>query len=151
MCSSPVRWSTAWCASTSATLAQSSQRRLVFFEAGFAGRFSSDVAALDAGLQLVLLWARHRTGGAFLPTRVGALTLHQGALPEGLLTCVVEAKASLGSADIRAVADVHFIDSRGVQVCSMTDVVAHRLQDDDAFGSLGPSDVVMTAPAGAAE
>ena len=119
--------------------------------AGFAGRFSSDVAALDAGLQLVLLWARHRTGGAFLPTRVGALTLHQGALPEGLLTCVVEAKASLGSADIRAVADVHFIDSRGVQVCSMTDVVAHRLPDDDAFGSLGPSDIVITAPGGAAE
>jgi len=120
--------------------------------AGFAGRFASDVAALDAGLQLVLLWARHRTGGAFLPTRVGSLALHQGALPEGLLTCVVDAKAPLLASDVRATADVHFIDSRGVRVCSMLDVVAHRLPDDDAFGATFRSaDLDITAPAGAAE
>ncbi|HEY1100843.1 MAG TPA: SDR family NAD(P)-dependent oxidoreductase, partial [Myxococcota bacterium] len=59
--------------------------------AGWAGRFTVDVAALDAGLQLLLLWARHRTGGAFLPTRVGAVTQHTLLLPRGPLTSVVEA------------------------------------------------------------
>lgn len=117
--------------------------------AGFSGAFASDVAALDAGLQLLLLWARHKTGGAFLPTRVGAFEQHHAAFTHGSLVCVVEAKAPLGRDDVRAVADVHFLDARGAPVFVMHNVVAHRLPDDAAFGAV--ADVAITAPAGAAE
>jgi hypothetical protein len=117
--------------------------------AGFDGTFASDVAALDAGLQLLLLWARHKTGGAFLPTRVGAFEQQHAAFVNGTLLCVLEAKAPLGRDDVRAVADVHYLDERGVPVFTMRDVVAHRLPDDAAFGTVG--EVAITAPAGAAE
>jgi NAD(P)-dependent dehydrogenase (short-subunit alcohol dehydrogenase family) len=117
--------------------------------AGFDGTFASDVAALDAGLQLLLLWARHKTGGAFLPTRVGAFEQQHAAFVNGTLLCVLEAKTPLGRDDVRAVADVHYLDERGVPVFTMRDVVAHRLPDDAAFGTVG--EVAITAPAGAAE
>ena len=118
--------------------------------AGWAGRFSVDVAALDAGLQLLLLWARHHTGGAFLPTRVGAVQQHTLLLPRGPLTCVVEATQGLARDGVKATANIGFLDESGRIVFELRDVVAHRLPDDDAFGSLC-DDVAVTAPAGAAE
>ncbi len=118
--------------------------------AGWAGRFTVDVAALDAGLQLLLLWARHRTGGAFLPTRVGAVVQHTLVLPRGPFTCVVEATQPLPSNEVKAVANITFLDEHGRVVFELRDVVAHRLPDDNAFGTLG-DDVGVTAPAGAAE
>ena len=118
--------------------------------AGWAGRFTVDVAALDAGLQLLLLWARHRTGGAFLPTRVGAVQQHTLLLPRGPLTCVVEAVQPLAADEVKAVANITFLDDNGRIVFEMNNVVAHRLPDDNAFGSL-EHDVAVTAPHGAAE
>jgi malonyl CoA-acyl carrier protein transacylase len=120
-------------------------------QAGFVGAFASDVAALDAGLQLVLLWARHHTGGAFLPTGIGALEQHSAVFSSDALICVVESKLPLTRDGLRACCDVTFIDASGGIVMVMRDVVAHRLPDDDAFGERVGDVVAITAPAGAAE
>jgi malonyl CoA-acyl carrier protein transacylase len=102
--------------------------------AAWEGRFSIDAAALDAGLQLLLLWARQATGGAFLPTGVGGFVVNSALPALGSLVCVVEGK---GRPDLKAVADIVFLDERGRVVFEMTDVEAHRLPSDDAFGSDG--------------
>ncbi len=120
-------------------------------QAGFAGAFAGAVAALDAGLQLLLLWARHHTGGAFLPTGVGAFEAQQALFSSSALTCVVESKERLARDAVRATADISFFDESGALVMLMRDVVAHRLPDDDAFGAAATDAVAITAPAGAAE
>jgi hypothetical protein len=114
--------------------------------ASWGGRFTVDAAALDAGLQLVLLWARQQTGGAFLPTSIGALVLHRLSLPRGTLSCVVDGKGEVG---LRARADVAFIDDQGRVVFEMKDVDTHRLADDNAFSAEEPA--LFTQGAGAAE
>jgi hypothetical protein len=45
------------------------------------------VALLDGGLQLALLWERHRSGLASLPTRFGHLRWHQAEKSEGPVVC----------------------------------------------------------------
>ena len=45
------------------------------------------VALLDGGLQLALLWERHRSGSASLPTRLGHVTWYQTEKSEGPITC----------------------------------------------------------------
>jgi len=98
--------------------------------AGWSGRFVVDAAALDAGLQLLLLWARHATGGAFLPTAVGALVMHSHVPARGSLTCVLRGKAP---PDLKAAADLAFVDDRGRVLFELLGVEAHRLPSDDAF------------------
>src|SRR5690606_14545201 len=98
-----------------------------------------------------LLWARHHTGGAFLPTGVGAFETHEALFSSSALTCVVEGKERLARDAVRATADISFFDGRGALVMVMRDVVAHRLPDDDAFGAAVADAVAITAPAGAAE
>ncbi len=45
------------------------------------------VALLDGGLQLALLWERHRSGLASLPTKFGHLRWHQAEKSEGPVVC----------------------------------------------------------------
>jgi malonyl CoA-acyl carrier protein transacylase len=45
------------------------------------------VALLDGGLQLALLWERHRSGLASLPTKFGQMKWHQSEKSEGPITC----------------------------------------------------------------
>ncbi len=116
------------------------------------GRFTIDAAALDAGLQLVLLWARQQTGGAFLPTGIGAVVVHRSSLLRGALTCVLSGHGEVG---LRAKADVAFLDEQGRVAFEMKDVETHRLPDDDAFAA-DPAVFEVpasqrSAPAGAAE
>ena len=113
--------------------------------ARWTGQFILDPAALDAGLQLVLLWARQQCGGAFLPTGIGALHVYGGQPAHGSLTCIVDGKGEVG---LSARADVAFVDDQGQLVFEMTDVQTHRLPDDRAFSSAEP---LINAPAGAAE
>ncbi|MCO4774361.1 MAG: polyketide synthase dehydratase domain-containing protein, partial [Deltaproteobacteria bacterium] len=91
-------------------------------------RWLTDVAALDGGLQLVLLWARDQLGGAALPMGIKDLRLH-GALPEGPVRCIARCGAK-GSQ--RGTADIAFLDAdgrrfaelRGVELILRPDVAA---------------------------
>jgi Polyketide synthase dehydratase len=97
------------------------------------------------------LWARQQTGGAFLPTGVGSVEIHRLSLPKGALTCVVDGK---NVPDLKAVADVAFLDEAGRVVFEMKDVETHRLPDDNAFAGEGAgvlADDRINAPAGNAE
>ncbi len=89
-----------------------------------------DAAALDAGLQLVLLWARHAARGSFLPTGVGAVILHTPGALEGELRAILLADPPTAS---RVTADVFFVDASGRVVAEMRGVEAHRLPEDSSF------------------
>ena len=84
-------------------------------------RWDTDVAAMDGGLQLVLLWARTRMGGAVLPMSIGELRTLGAVPPRGRIHAVAQCKAESKS---RGVADVvfhtesgeRFAELRGVEV-----------------------------------
>ena len=78
----------------------------------------TDVAALDGGLQLVLLWARNQMNGAALPMGIQELRLHE-PLAGGLVRCVARC-ASRGSQ--RALAEVVFLDANGRLVAELRGV-----------------------------
>jgi Polyketide synthase dehydratase len=88
-----------------------------------------DVAALDAALQATLLWARHVTGGAYLPTSLGRLVVGAG-IASGAYRCVVAARAA---PELVAEADVALINERGEVAYRLESVRVHRLPDDAAF------------------
>jgi len=90
-----------------------------------------DAAAIDAGLQLVLLWARHATRGAFLPTGVAEVSLYSGVPPSGALRAVVIAAEA--PTDTRVRADLHLVDADGRVILRLSGVEAHRLPEDTAF------------------
>ena len=98
--------------------------------------WQSDAALLDAGLQLVLLYARHRHNAAFLPTGFNALSLYEGS--EGLDRTQVRVIATSVTND-RIVCDIEFIDADGRVVMRMSGATVHRLLDDAAF-SAQPAD-----------
>jgi len=101
--------------------------------------FVTDVAALDAALQVALLWARTSTGGAYLPTSIERVELH-GVTSAPSLECVLSAR---GPADLRAIVDVDLVG-----VASLRGVNVHRLPDDNAFA---PSTTTSRAVERAAE
>jgi hypothetical protein len=81
--------------------------------------WSTDVAALDGGLQLLLLWARDHMGGAALPTSIGQMLVHVETPPKGAIHCVARCSPSGRS---RGVADVCFEDEAGVLFTEFKDV-----------------------------
>jgi len=72
--------------------------------------WNTDVAALDGGLQMLLLWAREHMGGAALPMGIGQTLVHAEAPPEGTVTCVARCRPSGKS---KGVADISFADESG--------------------------------------
>jgi hypothetical protein len=89
-------------------------------EAGWPSEaWQSDPAMIDGGLQLVLLWARHALGGAYLPMGIAELRLYRKGLVEGAVRCVVRSK-KIG--DSRAVCDVTFSDASGAVIASLSGV-----------------------------
>ena len=66
-----------------------------------------DVAALDGGLQLAVLWARERMGGATLPMGIGELRIGDAPVTEGPVRVVASCRKT---SDSRATADVLFLD-----------------------------------------
>ena len=94
------------------------------------GGWQSDAALLDAGLQLMLLYARHRHNAAFLPTGFSTLTLFAGC--EALDIARVRLLATSVTSD-RVVCDVEFYDAAGSVLMRMNGATAHRLLDDAAF------------------
>ncbi|MBI1944201.1 MAG: SDR family NAD(P)-dependent oxidoreductase [Deltaproteobacteria bacterium] len=93
------------------------------------GEWRTDAAAVDGALQAALLWARHLTGGAFLPTAIACVSLAQPG--DGPLTCVLKARTA--PTGPRAVVDAWLLDSDGAVRVTLTGVEIHRLPDDRAF------------------
>jgi hypothetical protein len=107
-------------------------------DAGWGHDLAVDVGALDAALQLALLWGRHRTGGAFLPTAIARVDA--SAPRAGALRAVLRGRSC---DERRAVVDVQLVAADGSMVCSLVGVELHRLTDDAAFA---PSASTTAAP-----
>ena len=86
--------------------------------------WATDVAAMDGGLQLALLWTQEVLGGKSLPTGVGALRLASEAPSEGLVRCVLTGRRASGS---KTVSDLIFVDSAGRTVAELDAVETHLL------------------------
>ena len=81
--------------------------------------WQTDVAAMDGGLQMLLLWAREELGGSALPMAIGEFRLSSKPPSEGRVRCLAHCTASGTS---KATADVLFIDEAGVQLAEMKHV-----------------------------
>ena len=89
------------------------------YDAGWSWEaWHTDVAALDGGLQLALLWARSRFAGAALPMGFGELRLH-GPPAAGPIRCVAMGTAR-GSQ--RATADLVFFDAADRRIADLRGV-----------------------------
>ena len=83
-----------------------------------------DVAALDAGLQLAVLYGQRMLGGANLPTAIAEIR-HFGLAPsDGLLTAAAYAR-KVGNAAVTT--DILFSDAQGQRVAELRGVQNHAL------------------------
>jgi hypothetical protein len=74
--------------------------------AGWSGEsWNTDVAALDGGLQLALLWARDTMGGAVLPMAISEVRMSASPPPVGNIACTAQCEAV---SKTRGMADVTF-------------------------------------------
>jgi len=72
--------------------------------------WNTDVAALDGGLQMLLLWAREQLGGAALPMGINQTIVHSATPPNGPVRCVARCRPDGAN---RGVADVIFENEEG--------------------------------------
>ena len=70
----------------------------------------TDTALLDGAIQLAVLWVKHATGGAALPTSIGSLVLHGGAASLQSARCIATVK---GHGKDKASFDVALLDAAG--------------------------------------
>src|SRR5207244_990841 len=96
---------------------------------GWGSELAVDVGALDAALQAMLVWCRHVTGAAFLPTAIAHIDA-EPARDERALVCVVHGATCDG---LRARADIVLCDEQGRCCARLDGVEMHRLPDDGAF------------------
>ena len=82
-------------------------------------QWDTDVAAMDGGLQLILLWAQDKMGGAALPMGIGEIRMSGDSLPEGPIQCVARCRAASKN---RGVADVSFHTEGGARFAELLDV-----------------------------
>ena len=85
--------------------------------------WNTDVAAMDGGLQLILLWARQQMGGAVLPMSIGEMRMISAIPPKGKIQCVAKCREAS--------------KNRGV-----ADLVFHN-QDGDRFAELNSVEVIL--------
>jgi acyl transferase domain-containing protein/short-subunit dehydrogenase len=81
-------------------------------------RWDTDVAAMDGGLQMVLLWARKAMGGAVLPMGIGEAILAE-LPPQGTIRCVARCRADSKTSGS---ADVAFHNEAGIRFAELKDV-----------------------------
>ena len=93
-------------------------------EAGWAGGWLTDAAALDGGLQMTLLWLDHVLGGRSLPTSVAAYRPHMNAVPSGPVRCTLRGHVKDGS---HTACDLVFTTDEGALVAELIGVETHRL------------------------
>lgn len=87
------------------------------------GRFRTDPALFDGGLQLAVRWAEQQLGGRGLPTSVGALRLFTEQPVAGPLRTLATITAD---GPIKAVSDIAFIDPEGRLVARLEGVETHQ-------------------------
>ena len=88
------------------------------------GGWRTDVAALDGGLQLALLWTRHMLGGDSLPTSVGSYKGYGSGLTQGPVHCLLQGR-DVGRSKL--VCDITFSQPDGQIVAELKDVTTHLL------------------------
>ncbi|CAM2007145.1 type I polyketide synthase [Acanthopleuribacter pedis] len=88
---------------------------------GWKGGWQTDVAAFDGGLQLALLWGKHKLGAATLPTSVGSLKTYAAELPQGPMKASLECRAVGGT---KTISNIVFHDGKHV-LAEMRDVETH--------------------------
>jgi hypothetical protein len=94
-----------------------------------AGSWRTDVAAMDGGLQMALLWTRRVLGGASLPTGFSAFFPYQEGAAAGALRCVLRRRDATGS---KAVVDLLMVDAEGAPVAEFRGVETHLLPGEAA-------------------
>ena len=85
--------------------------------------WKTDVAAMDGGLQMALLWAKRMLGGASLPTAVGRYE-GTGELPSGPISAVLRGKV-VGSS--KTVSEIVFTSEQGEPIARLSGVETHLL------------------------
>lgn len=83
----------------------------------------TDVAAMDGGLQLALLWAKRMLGGSSLPTAVGRYQ-GTGELPSGPIRAVLKGRV-VGKS--KTVSDIVFSSPDGHTIARLEGVETHLL------------------------
>jgi hypothetical protein len=81
----------------------------------------SDVASLDGGLQLALLWSRQVLGGAVLPMALGEYRSYRHGVAAGPVQAVVHGRHIH---DARTLCDIAFVDGSGQLVAQLIGVEA---------------------------
>jgi hypothetical protein len=82
-------------------------------------QWNTDVAAMDGGLQLLLLWARGKMGGAVLPMGIGEARMSIAEPPPGQIRCVARCRAESKN---QGMADVVFLNDAGDLFAELNDV-----------------------------
>ena len=85
-----------------------------------------DIAALDGGLQLAILWGIHNFNQKSLPTKIGACYTYHDAPITGPIDCVLSGKSIQNG---RTVSDISFFDQKGRLAAKLCDVEMHMLPD----------------------
>ncbi len=89
--------------------------------------WETDPAAMDGALQLAVLWARERLGGAMLPSRVGHVRRYQAGLARTKLRGIVTGRDVQPT---RVLSDVALVDAEGRLFVELTGVETHLRPDD---------------------
>ena len=96
-------------------------------EMGWPGElWKADVAALDGGLQLAILWGIHLFGKKSLPTKIGSYFNYRDGLVKGPIRCELE---GLSVRSDRTVSDILFYDDQENLIAKMCGVEMHMLPD----------------------
>jgi malonyl CoA-acyl carrier protein transacylase len=101
---------------------------------GWNAPFAVDTAALDAALQLALVYATREVGGRFLPTSIRALARTLGSLEKSGRVTLVLTPRSVESA--RVLCDIAVLDEQGQLMMTLEGVEVHRLPDDSVSSTV---------------
>ena len=91
---------------------------------GTANNWQLDVAALDGGLQVAVLWAQRMLGKENLPTTIGELRPYRPAPAPGVVR-VAAYRRKVGSLGVTT--DIHFTDEKGKRLAALLGVETHAL------------------------
>ncbi len=89
---------------------------------GTANPWQLDVAALDGGLQVAVLFAQRMLGKESLPTTIGELRSYRSAPSPGVVS-VAAYRRKVGSLGVTT--DIHFTDDEGRRLASLLGVETH--------------------------
>lgn len=86
--------------------------------------WKTDVAAIDGGLQLAILWGNHMLGKQSLPTKIGEYQSVSDGLISGPIRCELSGRVV---GNDRTVSTISFFDNDGKLAAQMRDVELHML------------------------